>query len=49
MAALKAAGHEDATYLEVEGRNHGTIANQIGEAKDVVADAIIAFIERLCR
>ena len=46
VAAMKAAGHKDVTYLEVGGRNHATIANRIGEANDAVADAMIAFIER---
>ena len=46
VAAMKAAGHKNVTYLEVEGRNHGTIANRIGEANDAVANAMIDFIER---
>ena len=47
VAAMKAAGHQDVTYLEVPGRDHSTIANQIGEAEDVVAKAMLAMIERL--
>lgn len=47
VAAMKAAGHEDVTYLEVEGRNHGTVASRMGEADDAVAQAIMAFIQRL--
>lgn len=45
VAAIKAAGHKDATYLEVEGRNHGTIGNRLGEPGDTVAAAIIEFIK----
>jgi hypothetical protein len=47
VAAMKAAGHEDVTYFEVEGRNHGTVANRIGEVDDAVAEAMTAFIQRL--
>ncbi|QDU29646.1 Carboxylesterase NlhH [Anatilimnocola aggregata] len=48
-AALKAAGHKDVTYLEVEGRNHGTIGNRIGEPTDTVALAMLEFMKRLRR
>ena len=44
VAALKAAGHEQVEYLEVQGRDHGTIASRIPESDDVVARAIVAFI-----
>lgn len=44
VAAMKAAGHTDIQYLEVEGRDHGTIASRMGESDDVVADTIKAFI-----
>jgi acetyl esterase/lipase len=47
VACLKAVGHADATYLEVEGRNHGTVGSRLPEADDVVAAAMIAFIERV--
>ena len=47
VAAMKAAGHKDVTYLEVQGRNHGTVANRTGKADDVVARVMIAFIQRL--
>jgi acetyl esterase/lipase len=47
VAAMKAAGHQDVTYLEVEGRNHGTVASRVGDPDDVVAKAMISFIERL--
>jgi acetyl esterase/lipase len=47
VAAMKAAGHQDVTYLEVEGRNHGTIASGTRDADDVVAKAMLSFIERL--
>jgi len=48
-AALKGAGHKDATYLEVEGRNHSTIANRIGQPTDEVALAMLEFMKRLKR
>ncbi len=44
VAAMKAAGHEHVDYLEVDGRDHGTIVSQIPEPDDVVARAILAFI-----
>jgi acetyl esterase/lipase len=47
VAAMTAAGHRDVTYLEVEGRNHGTVASRVGETDDEVAQAMIAFIARL--
>ncbi len=47
VAAMKAAGHKDVTYFEVDGRNHGTVANRIGEADDAVAKAMASFIQRL--
>lgn len=49
ISALKAAGHLNASYLEVEGRNHGTIANRLPEKKDVVAEAILSFIQKYQR
>ncbi len=47
VEVMKSVKHEDVTYLEVEGRNHGTIASMMGEADDEVALAIKAFIKRL--
>jgi acetyl esterase/lipase len=47
IAALKAVGHQDATYLEFEGRNHGTIVGGIPDADDAVGRAMVAFIERV--
>ena len=49
VAAMKAAGHKDMTYLEVENRNHGTVAGCIAETDDKAAAAIVDFIERLKR
>lgn len=45
VAAMKAVGHETVEYLEVEGRDHGTIVSRIPEPDDVVARAILAFIQ----
>jgi acetyl esterase/lipase len=45
VAAMKAAEHEQVEYLEVEGRDHGTIVSRIPEPDDVVARAILAFIK----
>lgn len=47
VEALKAAGQPDATYIPGPGRTHGTIVTQIPEEGDLVADAIVAFVERL--
>jgi acetyl esterase/lipase len=49
VAALKAVEHPDASYLEFEGRNHGTIVTEIPNADDPVASAIVEFVERLTR
>lgn len=44
VAAMKAAGHQQVRYLEVEGRNHSTIANQLSQPEDVVAREILSMI-----
>ena len=44
VAALKAAKHPDATYLEFAGRDHGSIADHLPERDDVVAAAMLKFI-----
>lgn len=49
VAALKATGHEDATYREFAGRDHGTVGSEIGKPNDEVAAAVLAFIRRLRR
>jgi len=43
-AAMEAAGHKRMEYLEVPGRDHGTIVSRIPEPNDAVARAIVAFI-----
>ena len=48
-AAMKAAGHKEIKHLEVEGRNHGTIANKLPEKDDRVALAITAFVKKYRR
>jgi len=45
IAALKAVKHPDATFMEFEGRNHGTIVTRIPEDNDPVAQAILGFIK----
>lgn len=45
-AAMKAAGHQTIKHFEVEGRNHGTIANKLPEKDDLVALAIQAFVTK---
>ncbi len=47
VAAMRAAGHPDVTYLEVDGRNHMTIASEIGAADDPVGAVMLAFMNRL--
>jgi dipeptidyl aminopeptidase/acylaminoacyl peptidase len=49
IAAMKAAGHKNATYLEVAGRDHGSIAYRIPEADDIVAKTMIEFVHRAKR
>lgn len=48
-AAMKAAGHKEIKHLEVEGRNHGTIANKLPEKDDRVALAIKVFVKKYRR
>lgn len=47
VAAMKAVGHPDATYLEFAGRNHGSIVSGIPDPDDAVARAIVDFVERV--
>jgi alpha-beta hydrolase superfamily lysophospholipase len=47
VAAMKAAGHKRIEYLEVAGRDHGTIVSRIPEPGDVVARAMVRFINAL--
>lgn len=44
VAAMKAGGHKRVEYVEVAGRDHRTIVSRIPEPDDVVARAIVAFI-----
>lgn len=44
IAALRAAGHEAATFIEVPGRDHGSVASKIGDANDPVGPAMVAFM-----
>lgn len=44
VAAMRAAGHESISHLEVALRDHGTIASRMNEPDDVVANAIKDFI-----
>ncbi|QEF96194.1 Endo-1,4-beta-xylanase Z precursor [Stieleria maiorica] len=45
-AAMKAAGHKNIQFIEVAGRDHGTIASRMGESDDAVAHAILQFIRQ---
>ena len=47
VAAMKAAGHPNVRYLEVEGRDHGTIASKTSESDDLVAKAMKNFINQV--
>jgi acetyl esterase/lipase len=47
IAALTAAGHNDATYREFAGRDHGSIVTRMPETGDPVAAAIVEFVDRL--
>lgn len=44
-AAMSAAGHKEIEFVEFAGRDHATIANQMGKSDDAVAKAILAFIQ----
>jgi acetyl esterase/lipase len=47
IAALRSVGHADASYLEFDGRNHGSIVTGIPDAEDPVARAMTDFIARV--
>lgn len=47
VAAMRSLSHPDATYLEIEGRNHGSIVTGIPADGDPVAAAIVDFIARV--
>lgn len=49
VAALRAVDHPDASYLEVDGRNHGSIVTGIPDDGDAVAEALVEFIARVGR
>jgi len=44
IAAMQAVEHPDATYLEFEGRTHGSIVTGIPDDDDAVATAIMDFV-----
>ncbi|HEY3330961.1 MAG TPA: alpha/beta hydrolase [Capsulimonadaceae bacterium] len=44
VALLKSVGHEDATYLEVAGRDHGSIVATIADPGDATGEALLAFV-----
>lgn len=46
VAGLKNAGNENASYLEVKGRDHITIISKILEKDDEVTQAILEFIRQ---
>lgn len=46
VGALKTAGNKNARYLEVKGRNHGTIAEKFHEKDDEVTQAMLNFIRK---
>jgi acetyl esterase/lipase len=46
VAAMRAANHPDVAYLEVPGRDHGTVASRIGQPDDPVARAMLEFIQK---
>lgn len=47
VAAMKAAGHKHVTYLEVEGRDHGSIAHRIPEGDDIVANRMLELMHEI--
>lgn len=44
-AVMKAAGHNSVEFIEVAGRDHGTVASRMGEPDDDVALEILRFIK----
>ncbi|WP_143543748.1 alpha/beta hydrolase [Rhodopirellula sp. MGV] len=46
VAAMKAAGHQHIRFVEVQGRDHGTVANLMSEPDDEVAAMLIEFIKQ---
>lgn len=49
IEALKAVDHPDAQFIEFAGRTHASIVSQIPEPQDVVAAAIVEFVEKYSR
>jgi acetyl esterase/lipase len=47
VAAMKAVDHPDVTYLEFDGRTHGSIVTQIPSPHDPVAEAMAQFVARI--
>ena len=43
-AVMKAAGHKSVRFVEVAGRDHGTVASRMGEPDDEVAKEMLRFI-----
>jgi acetyl esterase/lipase len=46
-AAMKLAGHQNTTYAEFAGRTHNTVASQMNEPDDAVAQKMLEFIKQV--
>ncbi|MCA9096261.1 MAG: alpha/beta hydrolase [Planctomycetaceae bacterium] len=49
ISALKAIGHPDATYLQIEGRSHISVAAELAKPSDPGGEKIVEFVRRLSR
>jgi len=49
ISALKGIGHPDATYLQIEGRTHVSVAAELAKPGDPGEKKIVEFIRRLSR
>src|ERR1043165_1809899 len=47
VAALKAAGHTDASYVFAAGRDHGSIAGWMAKPDDAVAAEVLKHVRRI--
>lgn len=47
ISALKAVGHPDATYLQIEGRTHVSVAAELAKPGDPGGEKVLEFVRRL--
>ena len=49
ISVLKAVGNQRVKHLQIDGRDHGSVAGKIADAEDPARLAILAFIEEVSR